>query len=149
MTLCTLCRGSHEAIARCQLHPGLFARLCCHRRPLTAAGCQPTPEKVHGTVQQQFFRDCGKSQHTSGTRPHFPHELDPAPANVVAFWGLLGPGGLTASTKCPSSSGTASPMLPENLLDHTLLLGIRPSHQNTTWYGAVELQTLRSPCLQS
>ena len=38
-----------------------------------------------------------------------PNNLVPAPANVAILWGLLGPGGLTASTKCPSSSGTASP----------------------------------------
>ena len=35
--------------------------------------------------------------------------LVPAPGNVAVLWGLLGPGGLIASTKCPSSSGTASP----------------------------------------
>ena len=41
------------------------------------------------------------------------------------------------------------PVWPENLLDPTLFLGIRPSHQSTARYRAVELQTLRSPCLQS
>ena len=39
------------------------------------------------------------------------NDLIPAPANVAVLWGLLGPGGLTASTKCPSSSGTTSPVL--------------------------------------
>ena len=36
-------------------------------------------------------------------------DLGPALANVAILWGLLGLGGLTASTKCPSSSGTTSP----------------------------------------
>ena len=36
-------------------------------------------------------------------------DLVPARVDVAVLWGLLGPGCLTASTKCPSSSGTASP----------------------------------------
>ena len=39
--------GSHQAMARCQLHPGMFVGPCCYRFPETAAGCQPAPEKVH------------------------------------------------------------------------------------------------------
>ena len=35
--------------------------------------------------------------------------LVPVPMNVVVLLGLLGPGGLTASTKCPPIRGTASP----------------------------------------
>ena len=55
----------------------------------------------------------------------------------------------TVSTECPSSSGTAFPVWPENLPDPTLFLGIRPFHQSTARYRAGELQPLRSPCLQS
>ena len=39
------------------------------------------------------------------------NDLVPAPVNVAVLWGVLGPGCLTASTKCPSSSGTTSPLV--------------------------------------
>ena len=41
------------------------------------------------------------------------NDLVPAPVNVVVLWSLLGPGGCTASTKCPSSRGTTFPMWPK------------------------------------
>ncbi len=48
--------------------------------------------------------------HNTHLAPGFTlNDLVPAPANVVVLWGLLGQGGHKASTKCPSSSGTASP----------------------------------------
>ena len=62
------------------------------------------------------------------------NNLVPAPANMVVFWGLLGPGGCTASTKCPSRSETTSAHVAKDLLDPTLLLGILPSHQSTARY---------------
>ncbi|VFV47805.1 Hypothetical predicted protein, partial [Lynx pardinus] len=57
-------------MAGCRPHPGTFAGPCCHRHPETVAGCQPAPEKAREIVEQQRLRDCGKSQHTSGTRLH-------------------------------------------------------------------------------
>ena len=66
--------------------------------------------------QKKFPRQCSSSasriveNHNTHLAPGFtPNNLVPAPANVATFWGLLGPGGLTASTTCPSSSGTAFP----------------------------------------
>ena len=38
--------GSHRAMAKCWLHPGMPAGLWCCRCPETAAKCLPTPEKV-------------------------------------------------------------------------------------------------------
>ena len=107
-------------------------------------GASPPPKK--------FTRQCSSStsgimeNHNRHLAPGFTlNDLVPAPANVAILWGLLGPGGLTASAKCPSSSGTASPMWLEKLPDPTLLLGIHPSHQSTARYRAVEFQTLCSP----
>ena len=55
-------------------------------------------------------------------------------------------GGHRASNKYPTSRGTASPHVAHRpLRPHCLLLGIRPSHQSTTMYGAVEFLTLVSP----
>ncbi|XP_044895868.1 uncharacterized protein LOC123380752 [Felis catus] len=62
--------GSHRAMAGCWPHPGTFAGPCCRRHPETVAGCQPAPEKAREIVEQQRLRDCGKSQHTSGTWLH-------------------------------------------------------------------------------
>ena len=48
--------------------------------------------------------------HNTHLAPGFTlNDLVPAPANVAILWGLLGPGCLTAPTKCPSSSGATSP----------------------------------------
>ena len=65
--------------------------------------------------QKKFARQCSSSasgimeNHNTHLAPGFTHnELVPVAANVAILWGLLGPGGLTASTKCPSSSGTTS-----------------------------------------
>ena len=69
-SFCPSAGGSHRAMAECRPHPGMFAGPCCCRYPQTATGCQPAPEQVHEIVQQQHFRDYGKSQHTSGTRLH-------------------------------------------------------------------------------
>ena len=66
--------------------------------------------------QKMFVRQCSSStsrimeNHNTHLAPGFtPKDFVLAPANVAVLWGLLGPGGLTAPTKCPSSSGTASP----------------------------------------
>ena len=60
------------------------------------------------------------------------------------YWDLCLWGGHTASTKCPPSRGTASLRVARRTLDSALLLGIRPSHQSTTRYGAAPFQPLRS-----
>ena len=88
--------------------------------------------------------------HNTHLAPGFSlNDLVLAPAYVIVLWGLLG---LMASQPVPNMLPAVEPLLlvwPENLLDPILFLGIRPSHQSTARYQAVELQTLRSPCLQS
>ena len=66
--------------------------------------------------QKKFMKQCSSStsgiieNHSTHLAPGFtPKDFVPAPVTVAILWGLLGPGGLIASTKCPSSSGTASP----------------------------------------
>ena len=76
-------------MAECRPHPGMPGGPCCCRFPEAVARCQPTPEKVHGTVQQQFFRDCGKSQHTSGTRFH-PYGPCPSTSKCGCLLGSAG-----------------------------------------------------------
>ena len=65
--------------------------------------------------QKKFTRQCSSSasgimeNHNTHLAPVFtPSDLDPAAANVAILWGLLGPGGLKACIKWPSSSGTVS-----------------------------------------
>ena len=86
--------------------------------------------------------------HNTHLAPGFTlNDLVPAPANVVVLPGPLGPclwGPHTASTRCPPSRGTASLRVARRTLDSALLLGIRPSHQSTTRYGAAPFQPLRS-----
>ena len=66
--------------------------------------------------QKKFARQYSSSisgimeNHNTSLAPGFTlNNLVPAPANVAVFWGLLGTGFLTASTKCPFSNGTTSP----------------------------------------
>ena len=76
------------------------------------------------------------------------NDLVPAPANVVVLPGPLGPclwGTHTASTRCPPSRGTASPMWPEEPRTPLCCWGFTL----LTRYGAVEFQTLHSVCLPS
>ena len=104
------------------------------------AGHQPTPEKVHRIVYSTVSGIM--ENHNTSLAPGFTlNDLFPAPVDVVVLWGLLGPGGHTAST----SRGTASSHVAQRPLNLTLLLGICPSHQNTARYRAVEFQTLHSP----
>ena len=42
--------GSHGAMAKCRLHPGMPAGPCCCRYPVTVARFQPAPEKVREIV---------------------------------------------------------------------------------------------------
>ena len=93
--------------------------------------------------QKKFVRYCSSSvsgimeNHNTHLAPGFAlYDLVPASANVAVLWGLLGPGCLSASTKCPSSSGTASPCVAQE-----------PPHQSTARYQAVELQTRCTPPL--
>ena len=107
---------------------------------------RPPPDLI--LPQKKFARQCGSTSgimenHNTHLAPGFTlNNLVPAPTNVAFLWGLLGPGRLTAYTKCTSSSGTTSPGMAQELPDPTLLLGICPSHQSTARYRAVELQTL-------
>ena len=73
------------------LHPGTPAGPCCCRCPETVARCQPS--------QKMFVRQCSSSisgimeNHNTHLAPVFTlNDLAPAPANVAAFWGMLGPG---------------------------------------------------------
>ncbi|XP_047697931.1 uncharacterized protein LOC125156220 [Prionailurus viverrinus] len=99
--------GSHQALAAGRSPSGRFRdRLL------------PTPRdcgRVPAPRRKKFPRSCSGS--VSGTmeshNPHLapgftPSDLVPAPANVALLWGLLGPGGCAASTRCPPSRGTAS-----------------------------------------
>ena len=47
---CPSAGGSHQAMAKCRLHPGTPAGPCCSWCPETAARCQPAPEKVREIV---------------------------------------------------------------------------------------------------
>ena len=77
--------------------------------------------------------------------------LVPAPTSVVVLQcplGSLPVGWLHGVYKCHPSRGTASPFVAIKPLGPcSLLLGIHPSHQRSTRYRAVEVQTLHSPCL--
>ena len=74
--------------------------------------------------------------------------LVPAPANVVVFWGLLGPWWPHSLYQMSSSRGTSSPHVARTpRRSHSLLLGTRLSHQSTTRHRAAAFQTLCSPCL--
>ena len=71
--------------------------------------------QVPACPPKKFLRQCSSStsgimeNHNTHLAPGLtPNDLVPAPVNVAILWGLLGPGSLTASTKCPSSSGTTS-----------------------------------------
>ena len=62
------------------------------------------------------------------------NNLAPAPANVAAFWGLLGPGGFNSLPNVPPAVEPLFPVWPEILPDPTLFLGIHLSHQSTARY---------------
>ena len=88
---------------------------CTQEHLLDAAGA-PRLWPHDSLPQKKFVRQCSSStsgimeNHSAHLAPGFtPNDLVPASANVAILWGLRGPGGLTASTKCPSISGTASP----------------------------------------
>ena len=57
---CPSVGGSHQAIAWCWLHPGMFAGLCCCQCPETAARCQP-PQKKFTPSCSSNIRAYGKS----------------------------------------------------------------------------------------
>ena len=105
--------------------------------------------------QKKLARQCSSS--ISGIMEnHNPH-LAPGftPNNLVAapkIWPFSGVcWAPVASQPLPNVLPAVELLLPmwtENLLDPTLLLGIRSSHQSTARYGAVEFRTLHS-CLQS
>ena len=99
--------GSHRALAACRSPSGRVPdRLL------------PTPRdcgQVPAPRQKKFPPSCSGS--VSGTmenhNPHLapgfaPSDPVPAPADVAVLWGLLGPGGCAASTRCPPCRGTAS-----------------------------------------
>ena len=128
------------------------------------------PRNVHRTVLLLKPRDCGQvpagpikkftrqcnssisgimENHNTQLAPSFTlNDLVPAPANAAVLWGLLGPGCLKPLPNVLPAVEPLFPVWPKNLPDTTLLLGIRPSHQSTARYVAVELQTLCSPCLR-
>ena len=83
--------------------------------------------------------------HNTHLAPGFTlNDLVPAPANAAILWGLLGPGCLKPLPNVLPAVERLLPVWPEKLPDPTLLLGICPSHQSTTRYGAVPFQPLRS-----
>ncbi|VFV40490.1 Hypothetical predicted protein [Lynx pardinus] len=83
--------------------------------------------------------------HNTHLAPGFTlNNLAPAPVNVTAFGGLLGPGGFNSLYQMSFQQWNRFSPWPENLPDATLFLGIHLSHQSTARYGAAELQPLRS-----
>ena len=135
--------GSHRAPAGCHRPQERWRDCAADAQRLRLGWVPAAPEKVPMIGWQQRFRYYGKSQCTSGFTPS---DLVPAPANAIVLRGPLGPGGCTASTKCPPSRGTASPRVARRAPDPTLFLGIHPSHQTTARY---QLRSCRlcAPCL--
>ena len=75
-------------------------RLWLHASPLQKMSTRLCSNIVSGIMKN----------HNTHLAPGFTlNNLLPAPGNVAILWGMLGPGCLTPSTKCPSRSGTASP----------------------------------------
>ena len=105
---CPSVGGSHQAMAKCRLHPGTLAGPCCSRCPETAARCQPAPEKVCESVAaepQGLWKITTHIWHWAlPSMTLFQHQ------QMWPFSGLCWDQvALTVSTKCPSSSGTAFP----------------------------------------
>ena len=128
---------SHRAMAGC-------GRTQEHSQDRAAAGAQRVWLGAR-LPQKKFMLLCSSSilgvieNHNTHLAPGFAlYDLVPASANVAVLWGLLGPGCLSASTKCPSSSGTASPCVAQE-----------PPHQSTARYQAVELPTRCTPPVYS
>ena len=115
---------------------------------LRLARCQPVPEK--------FARQCSCSvsgmmeNHNTHLAPGFTlNDRVLAPVNVAILWSLLGPGCLTASSKCPSSSGTAFPRVPQEPPRPHSAPGDSPfpPEHGQVWSCGVAAFVL--PCLQS
>ena len=89
--------------------------------------------------QKKFMQSCSSSvsgiieNKNTHLAPGFTlKDFVPASANVVFLWCLLGLGGHTASTKCPSSSGTGSLCVAQGIPEPHSAPEIQLSHQSTT-----------------
>ena len=87
--------GSHRAMAECQMHQ--------EHLPDPAAAGAPRLQPGASPPQKKFARQCSSSvsgimeNHDTHLAPGFTlNDLVPAPANMVIFWGLLGPGGFNS-----------------------------------------------------
>ena len=87
---------------------GPLAGPCCFQFPRLRPGSSPPPKKI---VRQRSISVSGiMENHNMHLAPGFTlKDFLPAPVNVVVLWDLLGPGGLTVSTKYSSGSGTTFP----------------------------------------
>ena len=88
---------SHRAMAECWLHLGTPAGSCYSWCPETAARCQPARSRksLRDSVAAAFTGIM--ENYKTHLAPGFTlNDLDPAPANVAVFWGLLGPGGFNS-----------------------------------------------------
>ena len=136
-------------MAECQLHPEHLLDPAV----VGALRLQPgasLPPKIIARQCSLSISGTMENRNTHLTPGFTLNNLAPAPANVAAFQGLLGPGGFNSLYQMSfQQCNCFFPVWPENLQDPTLFLGIGCSHQSTARYRAAELQTLRSPCLQS
>ena len=125
-----------------------------HLRDCAAADAQRL--QPGASPPQKLVRWCSSSvsgimeNHNTHLAPGFTlTDLAPAPANVAAFWGLLGIGGFNSFYQMSFQQWNRfSPCGPRTSGPHSVP-GDSPFPPDTARYGAAELQPLRSPCLQS
>ena len=133
-------------MAECWPHPGTFAGPCCCRCPETGQLPALPRKSLQGSVGAAF-------QGLWKITTHIWHQVSPLTTlfqhqRMLLFSGVCWDH--VASQPLPNVLPAVEPLIlvwTKNLLDPTLLLGIRPSHQSTSRYWAAEFETLRSPCL--
>ena len=89
---------------------------CSQEHLLDPTASAPRLQPGASLSQKMFARQCSSSisgimeNHNTHLAPGFTlNDHATAPANVVAFWGLLGPDGFNSLYQMSSSSGTTSP----------------------------------------
>ena len=143
--------GSHRTMVECWLHPGTLhpGMLLLLPEPQECCRVPAHPRKSSGDSVVAAFQGLWK------ITTYIWHQVSPSTTlpSTSECGCLLG----SAVTRwLQQSLPNVLPAVellfsvwPKNLPDLTLFLGIHLSHQSTAGYGAVELQPLCSPCLQS